>query len=160
MGETAKKAQGAEEESPVEEEVATAGSGSFKLPDQSTYTGDWVLVDNLKVRQGIGHHVAHQHDGRALQNSYHGEWEKDTMHGQGTFRYATGAKYQGQFQNNSYHGYGTYTFVDGSVYQGNFANNQPHGSGVFTDPHGAVWEGDFYNGVGPGMPATGQVVAR
>ncbi|GBG69990.1 hypothetical protein CBR_g4818 [Chara braunii] len=41
--------------------------------------------------------------------SYEGEWKNDMMHGQGVFKFASGAVYAGQWNDNQYHGKGKFT---------------------------------------------------
>ena len=124
----------------------TSGTGPFYYADETrTYVGDWVLNEaGKRVREGRGTYA----DGSYV---YDGEWKSDTMEGQGTFTYASGATYEGAWVAGKYHGQGTYKWADGSSYTGTWESNTMHGTGEYVDAEGRTWNGQYFNGSGPGL---------
>ena len=126
---------GADEEVEFEEQ----GSASFAFVDGSKYEGDWVQIDNKRLRHGRGTYV----DG---SDTYEGEWHMDAIQGSGTYKYGSGAVYEGSWKQNEMCGEGTYKWVDGASYSGNWQGSKMHGKGQYTDPESVKWEGEFFNG--------------
>lgn len=83
--------------------------------------------------------------------SYTGDFERDVIHGEGTFTFASGASYKGSWTNGVYDGAGTYTWSDGTRYEGAWSKGKMHGEGTYTDKAGHQWTGTYYNGMGPGL---------
>ena len=83
--------------------------------------------------------------------SYTGDFERDVIHGEGTFTFASGASYNGSWTNGVYDGAGTYTWSDGTRYEGAWSKGKMHGEGTYTDKAGHQWTGTYYNGMGPGL---------
>ena len=55
------------------------------------------------------------------------------MHGQGSYRYTSGAVYTGQWSHGKQQGHGKMQYADGSGYEGLWESNLMHGEGVYTD---------------------------
>jgi len=101
------------------------------------------------------------------QDSYHGEWKDNKMHGEGLYKYAkTGDIYSGTWVEGQKSGEGCYEFgadlskLQGTweggkfttgewiykgagSYKGNFENGQPTGAGSFTFVNGITQEGEY-----------------
>jgi hypothetical protein len=68
------------------------GTSTFVFPDASKYSGEFLtLEDGRKVRHGKGVHVVGP-------ESYDGEWDSDKMHGQGIYKFSSGAVYEGKLR--------------------------------------------------------------
>ena len=65
------------------------------------------------------------------EETYVGERENGTFHGQGTLTLPTGDKYVGGWKDGKKHGQGTYTWSEGSKYVGEWKN-------------GREWKGTIY----------------
>nr|CCA23361.1 conserved hypothetical protein [Albugo laibachii Nc14] len=113
--------------------------GTFVFPDGSRYEGEYIDEDQRICRHGRGKYTAGP-------ESYEGEWEKDEMHGSGTYTFATGARYEGQFDHNEFSGNGSYYWPDGASYHGAWKHNRMDGSGAYKDKDGVEWSGQFVNG--------------
>eukprot|EP00899_Mesostigma_viride_P006223 jgi/Mesvir1/15601/Mv03210-RA.1 len=98
----------------------------------------------IRIRHGRGTYVEGKY-------SYQGEWFEDKMHGQGTFKYESGAVYEGEWVEGKYHGRGKYSWPNGASYMGEWRDNTMHGQGTYTAPDGHQWVGKFFNGSGPGL---------
>ena len=138
-----------EEEQPSVEEVAQQQPeekvalevkvGKFQFADGSWYEGEYVVDGATSKRQGNGF----LQDG---EESYEGNWENDTMNGEGVYSFSSGASYSGSFKDGEFEGKGEYKWVDGAVYSGDWHQNKMHGTGIFIDPEEVRWEGKFHNG--------------
>lgn len=98
------------------------------------------MSNGTKLRQGRG----------KMTNGpeqYEGTWENDTMHGEGEYIYASGARYKGSFHSGAMHGQGQYTFPDGAIYIGAWNSNKMHGEGVYVNKDKAEFGGQFVNGL-------------
>ncbi|CAM9731936.1 unnamed protein product, partial [Laminaria digitata] len=102
--------------------------------------GDYIVVEGMKRRHGFGKHV----DGK---EKYVGQWQNDSMHGEGEIRFASGASYRGYFGGNKFHGYGRYEWNDAATYEGGWRENKMHGRGCYMDREKSRWDGDFFNGL-------------
>mmetsp|Transcript_5737 Transcript_5737/g.6579 ORF Transcript_5737/g.6579 Transcript_5737/m.6579 type:complete len:160 (+) Transcript_5737:304-783(+) len=146
-----------EEEAP--EEPAPPLEGTFQYHSGATYEGQYILytpeleegapppeeeIPPTKMRQGKGKFV----DG---DYSYEGDFEMDEFHGQGIFKYASGAVYEGAWEHNKYCGQGKYTWPNGTWYDGAWQENKMHGAGLYKDTEGHEWRGEYENGAGPGL---------
>ncbi|RYH19681.1 hypothetical protein EON65_25695 [archaeon] len=123
----------------VEEIPIVKGSGSFLLPDNSTYEGEYLETDGRKIRQGQGK----MSFGPEL---YEGGWENDSLSGEGEYRFSSGARYQGSFLYGSFHGQGEYTFPDGAIYVGSWNSGKMHGQGTYITKDKQEFGGQFVNG--------------
>lgn len=97
---------------------------------------------------------------------YHGLWENDKFHGDGTYYFSNGDVYSGSFVKGIKSGRGTFfvakdesqlvgewdkgsmvsgkwVWKDGTSWQGPFKNSSPLGKGVFYFPNGMVQEGEY-----------------
>ncbi|KAL0491351.1 radial spoke head 1 [Acrasis kona] len=126
------------------EPVITKGTGIFMYSEDIRYDGEWMLVDNVKVKHGIGTYAEGQ-------NIYEGSFENDLVHGKGKMTFQSGAQYEGDINKGKFEGHGTYLWPDKSCYVGEWRDNRMHGQGTFTSVDGKVWQGAFYNGTGEGM---------
>jgi hypothetical protein len=102
---------------------------------------------------------------------YHGMWEHDRFHGEGTYYYSNGDIYSGQWRRGVKSGHGTFLYAadeaqligdwlagkfvagkwvmkDGTSWQGPFdpATGHPKGRGVFYFPNGMMQAGQTYTG--------------
>lgn len=137
-----------EEEKKEEPEVVTSGTGEFVYPDGAVYTGDWKLIDGVKVKEGKGRLVhAFKNPQIQIAEEYEGEWSNDMMNGYGVYKYASGSIYSGQWKNNRHHGKGEYKMASGCVYEGEWCDHKFSGTGCYIDIDGIKWEGEFIDGV-------------
>ena len=67
-------------------------------------------------------------------------------HGQGSMRWASGARYEGGWHNGARHGHGRYVFPDGDVFDGEFLKDRFHGQGTYKSDDGSVFVGRFEEG--------------
>ena len=105
--------------------------------------------------QGVDEVRSHQF---ADGSFYDGMWRGTRRHGDGTYKYPSGATYTGPFvndyregeqgtmeyadrtkyvggwRNDMRHGEGRYEWLDGSFYKGHFASDMMHGEGTITWP--------------------------
>jgi len=107
----------------------------------STVTGDG-QPSGRKVREGRGKWACEG-------DEYDGEWVNDTMEGEGTMRFTSGARYSGRWKGGVYEGRGEYVWVDGSRYVGEWKGGRMDGEGVL-EVHGSEgdvqkWQGTFAN---------------
>ncbi len=128
------------EPEPVKIEVPETGSGDFLLPDNSKYSGEWKVVNGLKQRCGTGTWISGP-------EKYVGQWDNDSMNGQGEYTFSSNSVYNGNFSNNLFHGEGVYSFADGASYNGSWFANKMHGKGLYTDADKVEFSGDFVNGL-------------
>jgi len=77
-----------------------------------------------------------------------GEWLNGSLHGQGTYTFATGNKYVGEFKDDKVHGQGTYTHASGAKYVGEYKDGKRYGQGIYTHADGGreegIWENDNF----------------
>ena len=99
-------------------------------------------------------------------DKYHGLWEADKFHGDGTYYYANGDVYSGGWAKGVKQGHGTFlvardesqlvgqwekgamvsgkwVWKDGTSWHGPFKASSPLGHGIFYFPNGTVQEGDY-----------------
>jgi hypothetical protein len=70
-----------------ETEKQESGYGTFKFDDGSEYEGNWILLNNKKIRNGEGTLI------QPYRESYTGNWVNDQMEGYGVYNYTSGARY-------------------------------------------------------------------
>jgi hypothetical protein len=110
--------------------------GRFEYINGTMYVGNWKLHTGSKVKHGHGKitfpssSTSHNDGGH---EEYEGDWEEDLMHGQGSYRYTSGAVYTGQWSHGKQQGHGKMQYADGSGYEGLWESNLMHGEGVYTD---------------------------
>lgn len=130
---------------PVAPEVPTFGFGKFEYRDQSTYYGNWKMVDGHKMKHGHGKATYAGLQGHG-QEAYHGDWQDDKMYGYGKYVFTSGACYAGQWVKGKMNGKGKMINADGTSYEGDWSENKTHGEGVYIDIDHVKWEGIFING--------------
>ena len=141
------------------------GLSRFTFPNGAMYEGQWTLLPSSdlispravtaastvtgdgqpsgrKVREGRGKWACEG-------DEYDGEWVNDTMEGEGTMRFTSGARYSGRWKGGVYEGRGEYVWVDGSRYVGEWKGGRMDGEGVL-EVHGSEgdvqkWQGTFAN---------------
>lgn len=150
---------------PVEEAPKT-GTGKYIFDSEDHYyEGDWQIIvpepdpadkkkkpvelteeelQKLKKRHGKGIYVW-------KDLKYTGEWNNDSMHGNGKLEFPNGDIYEGQFVENKFQGEGKFVWKNGSWYQGQFSESKLHGSGLYVSFDGRRFHGTFINGFGPGL---------
>lgn len=74
---------------------------------------------------------------------YVGEWQRNLMHGSGTWRYPNGEMYVGEYQAGKRQGQGRFYHANGDLYVGAWSNNQMHGGGRYYFANGLLFEGTF-----------------
>ncbi|CAN0234195.1 unnamed protein product [Ectocarpus sp. 12 AP-2014] len=126
-----------EEQAPPEPET---GEGKFVFPNGAVFEGQYIVIDGVKKRNGFGTHT----NGK---DKYIGEWQLDSMHGQGEMIFSSDASYRGSFAGNKFHGEGRYEWNDGATYEGGWRENKMHGKGCYSDSEKSRWEGEFFNGM-------------
>eukprot|EP00758_Cryptobia_borreli_P012432 Tbor_TRINITY_DN5748_c1_g1::TRINITY_DN5748_c1_g1_i1::g.20690::m.20690 len=138
----AKKKEEKKESEEIIEETGTYVFGD----DIARYNGIIIKKDGVCKRNGTGEYT----DGHII---YIGEWQDDTMHGQGKLTYLdTGTVYTGGFYKGQYDGVGVIIYGNGDRYSGQWRANRMHGEGEYMDgDSGKIWRGRFYNGTGPGL---------
>eukprot|EP00930_Biecheleria_cincta_P036192 TRINITY_DN24830_c0_g2_i1.p1 TRINITY_DN24830_c0_g2~~TRINITY_DN24830_c0_g2_i1.p1 ORF type:complete len:397 (-),score=49.90 TRINITY_DN24830_c0_g2_i1:454-1644(-) len=110
------------------------GFGKYTHEDGSFYEGQW----NEDEKHGQG--LERFSDG----SCYEGSFSRGNKHGMGMYRANTGQLvFQGQFQNDTLGGDGSYNFPDGRFYMGQFMSGQMEGQGIMTWPDGSSYEGTF-----------------
>ena len=72
---------------------------------------------------------------------YIGEFENNTVHGQGAYTYADGSTYVGELKDGKYHGQGTWTSPDGDTWVGEFKEWKMNGQGTVTYADGSTYVG-------------------
>ncbi|CAI2374964.1 unnamed protein product [Moneuplotes crassus] len=144
-----KKAQEPQVEEQEEQEevpqVPQEGTGKFEYIDGTSYEGEWHLFDGVKMKHGKGIiiHGTSNASTKGGSETYEGDWNKDLMHGEGTYLFTNGARYTGQWVNGKRHGTGRIEYLDGSSYEGEWEQDKMHGNGVYVDNDQVVWEGIF-----------------
>lgn len=130
--------------------------GPFKLPDGSTYEGQF----NLGQRHGFGRQVwvdGSVYEGfwerdkcngkgrliNAEGHVYVGDWKDDKAEGKGKFKHIDGTTYDGDWKNDVQCGHGRETWNDGSIYEGMYADSLKNGTGKFQWIDGSKYEGEF-----------------
>ena len=96
------------------------GKGTFIIPNESSYTGEF---RNGKAH-GTGARTWHNGD------NYTGEFNNGKLEGNGTYTFKTGNKYEGEFKDNSFDGQGTFTFSNGGKDTGEWKDNKLNGYAV------------------------------
>jgi hypothetical protein len=117
-----------------------AENGAFTFSDGSSYAGEFVTVNGVKVRQGKGTYSS-------MSESFEGTWAQDRQEGEGVYKFNSGAEYSGNFSAGAFHGQGKYTFPDGAYYNGDWNMNKMHGKGEYVDANNVSYKGDFFNGL-------------
>lgn len=74
---------------------------------------------------------------------YEGDWDQDLMHGEGIYKFTSGAVYTGQWVKGKRHGVGKIQYLDGSSYEGEWDSDEMHGDGKYIDRDGIVWDGIY-----------------
>lgn len=127
-------------------EVPQFGFGKFEYKDQTCYTGNWKMLEGVKVKHGHGKITFPGVAGGKGHEEYDGDWEDDKMHGTGRYQFTSGAVYQGGWKHGQMHGHGKIVNADGTSYDGQWCENRMHGEGCFVDSDQVVWDGIFING--------------
>ena len=73
---------------------------------------------------------------------YVGEWQYETMNGQGTYTWTDGDIYVGEWQNGEMQGEGILTSIDGSEYVGEYQNSMKSGYGTYNNVSGDKYIGE------------------
>lgn len=130
-----------------EKEVPQFGFGKFEYMNQTTYVGNWRLVNGHKAKHGHGKITFPGAVSNAAGvEEYDGDWEDDKMHGYGRYQFTSGAVYIGQWHCGVMQGKGKMVNADGTSYDGQWNNNAMHGEGCYVDADKVTWEGIFVNG--------------
>ena len=116
-------------------------SGIFSFEDGSTYKGEFIVDNGIKMREGQGTYTS------SSGESYTGGWIRDLQEGEGVYRFSSGSVYEGSFFKGGFHGTGKYTFPDGACYEGEWNMSKMHGKGSYKDAKQVVYTGNFYNGL-------------
>ncbi len=95
---------------------------------------------NVGCREGVG--VMKYF---ATGDVYEGDFLKDEMTGNCTYRYANGDIYVGAVVNAQKHGYGEFTAANGNKYVGYYENDVRSGEGQYTWASGASYRGSYQN---------------
>ena len=118
-----------------------------------TYTNDEVYEGHFKYgkRHGQGKitKISEYPEIEGKKYVFEGNFDNDTVSGQGKLTYPHGSVYEGYFfdpRARSYgwghlNGKGKMTFTNGTVYEGDCKNDIMHGRGVFRYANGDVYEG-------------------
>lgn len=91
-----KKVEEVQEPPHIEPEILT-GSGIFMFPTGGKYEGEWKSIGGVKFRDGNGVFTLGPEE-------YEGSWKNDLMHGEGRYKFSSGACYTGSFVHNSFEG--------------------------------------------------------
>ncbi len=135
------------EEEKKEPVLELTGYDRFEYSNGIVYTGNWKLLNGVKVKEGHGK-LTHVFASSKvpLTEEYEGEWSSDMMNGYGVYKYASGAMYSGNWKNNKHHGHGVYIMSNGCRYEGEWEDHRFHGPGTFADLDGVQWKGEFVHG--------------
>jgi hypothetical protein len=79
-------------------------------------------------------------------STYEGEFEDDTIHGEGIHVWSDGRGYSGQWTQNSAGSFGTMRWSDGRSYQGEWHEGHMSGYGKFQWPDGHFYAGQWWTG--------------
>lgn len=121
--------------------------GKFEYINQTTYVGEWKLLNGKKVKHGQGKITFPGVSNKQLgAEEYDGAWEEDKMHGQGKYTFTSGAEYEGQWVNGKMQGHGKMVYPDGTLYEGTWVDNLMHGEGLYIDADKVTWQGIFVGG--------------
>jgi len=116
------------------------GRARFTFADGSVYEGQWALLDKEKRRHGQGVWT------RTNGERYEGEWLADQITGKGKYYFAgTASTYEGELRGGRYHGNGSFKWASGATYTGHWHENRMHGQGSFTAASGHSFTGRFEN---------------
>jgi hypothetical protein len=110
---------------PEPEPVGEQLTGDFVFQDGSTYSGQYLKIDEDVTLHGTGTLVTGS-------EVYRGTFEKGLFK-EGTFTAGSGAVYTGAFQDNVFHGVGEYRWPDGRSFKGTWKNGLMHGRGEFAN---------------------------
>ena len=78
---------------------AAPENGTFTFVDGSSYSGMFVVVNGVKVREGKGSYTS-------ASESFEGMWAADRQEGEGTYKFNSGAVYTGSFSQGAFQGQG------------------------------------------------------
>jgi hypothetical protein len=136
------------------------GSGTFRYPNGSKYTGRFVNG----MREGQGKLILQ--DGRVYEgpftrnrmqgnsgtmvytngDKYIGQWANDQPNGTGTYYFKSKERYEGGFRDGDFDGQGTMHYPDGAYYSGAWRGSRKHGQGKLVTPDGRVTQGTWSSG--------------
>lgn len=136
------------------------GSGTFRYPNGSTYTGQFVngarhgrgklIHKNNGTYEGpFRNNKMHGDNGSmtfANGDRYIGQWTNDHPNGYGIYYFNTRERYEGQFVDGKFNGLGTMYYPDGAYYVGGWQNNLKNGQGKLIRPNGEIFEGQWVAG--------------
>ena len=124
----------------INEESKT--KGTIKYDDGRKYTGEYVIIDGNKIRNGKGTITNTNGD------KYEGSFKDDLFRGKGIYTWADGTKYEGDFKNNQLNGYGIIYYPSGKKqFEGDFKNNQLNGQVIVFNEDGSIsFQGKYVNG--------------
>ncbi len=106
---------------------------------------DFVYQGSFKNGKYNGYGVMTWNNG-SEGHQYEGQWVNDMKHGQGTYRWPSGAYYTGEYVNDLIEGSGTYHYSNGDVYTGHFARGGArHGQGTYQFNDGRKIIGNWVN---------------
>jgi len=77
---------------------------------------------------------------------YEGEFERNDMHGEGSYAWSDGRMYSGQWTRNFMGPAGSMQWPDGRVYDGEFQDGRKHGEGTHWWPDGRSYKGQWRDG--------------
>jgi hypothetical protein len=130
------------------------GKGKLLKINEQIHNGNW----KYGKRHGYGETEYLKEDsGGTYEEFYKGNWDNDTISGDGKYTFGNGDVYEGQWLNNKFHGFGYYRTVDGIItYNGEWFEGQKHGEGKWISDDGDIFEGIFeYN-----VPVNGKVIFK
>merc|ERR1719223_120983 len=107
-------------------------------PDGSRYRGQ--MLDGRRHGEG---------EWSSGSAEYVGQWENDTMHGNGRHTWTDGRSYEGQFVRGQFSGKGRMewgTKKGPLVYDGQYKDDMKHGNGCFKWPDGRAYNGEWSSG--------------
>jgi len=112
-----------EEDIPPPEPIGEILDGDFIFQDGSTYTGEYLKVNDDICLHGVGSLITGP-------ESFSGTFEKG-LYKEGKFTACSGAVYDGAFRENQFHGRGEYTWPDGRAFKGMWKDGFMNGRGTF-----------------------------
>eukprot|EP00927_Polykrikos_kofoidii_P073626 TRINITY_DN69646_c0_g1_i1.p1 TRINITY_DN69646_c0_g1~~TRINITY_DN69646_c0_g1_i1.p1 ORF type:complete len:329 (-),score=65.01 TRINITY_DN69646_c0_g1_i1:452-1438(-) len=112
-----------EKEEVKEEPKGEQLEGEFIFPDGSTYSGQYLKLNDDVCLHGTGQL-------KTGPESFVGTFEKGAYK-DGLYTACSGALYKGTFRNNLFHGVGNYNWADGRAYRGCWKDGLMHGPGQF-----------------------------
>lgn len=126
------------------------GQGELSWCNGDVYIGNF--VNGMRQGHGTlvfassrsGNDEGGEGGGRGDGGEYVGEWQRNLMHGSGTWRYPNGEMYVGEYQQGKRQGEGRFYHANGDLYVGSWHNNQMHGRGrYYFATSGLQFEGTF-----------------